>query len=97
MDSFMGFAPVAIIASLGVKFTKTIGAIQFPPHFRALAGASFGQMLGGAIGNLTVACFAAGTPLVVDFEGSSRSIEDIEVGDYVLARSEFDAAGPRSP
>jgi RHS repeat-associated protein len=60
----------------------------------ALAGASFGQMLGGAIGNLTVACFAAGTPLVVDFEGNSRSIEDIEVGDYVLARSEFDAAGP---
>ena len=60
----------------------------------ALAGASFGQMLGGAIGNLTVACFAAGTPLVVDFEGNSRSIEEIEVGDYVLARSEFDAAGP---
>jgi hypothetical protein len=54
-------------------------------------------MLGGAVGNLTVACFAAGTPLVVDFEGNSRSIEEIEVGDYVLARSEFDAAGPRSP
>jgi hypothetical protein len=30
----------------------------------------------------------------VDFEGNSRSIEEIEVGDYVLARSEFDAAGP---
>jgi hypothetical protein len=52
-------------------------------------------MLGGAIGNLTVACFAAGTPLVVDFEGNSRSIEDIEVGDHVPARSEFDAGGPQ--
>jgi hypothetical protein len=31
--------------------------------------------------------------LVVDFEGNSRSIEEIEVGDYVLAQSEFDAAG----
>ncbi|MFN7732513.1 MAG: polymorphic toxin-type HINT domain-containing protein [Pirellula sp.] len=31
---------------------------------------------------------------MVDFEGNSRSIEEIEVGDYVLARSEFDAAGP---
>ena len=31
---------------------------------------------------------------MVDFEGNSRSIEEIEVGDDVLARSEFDAAGP---
>ena len=31
---------------------------------------------------------------MVDFEGNSRSIEDIEVGDDVLARSEIDAAGP---
>ena len=32
--------------------------------------------------------------MVVDFEGNSRSIEEIKVEDYVLARSEFDAAGP---
>jgi hypothetical protein len=60
----------------------------------ALTAASVGNMVGSATARFTVACFAAGTPLVVDFEGNSRSIEDIEVGDYVLARSEFDAAGP---
>ena len=57
-------------------------------------GATLGASLAGNLAGFTVACFAAGTPLVVDFEGNSRSIEDIEVGDYVLARSEFDAAGP---
>jgi hypothetical protein len=60
----------------------------------ALTAAYVGNMVGSATARFTVACFAAGTPLVVDFEGNSRSIEEIEVGDYVLARSEFDAAGP---
>jgi hypothetical protein len=32
--------------------------------------------------------------LVVDLEGNSRPIEDIQEGDWVLARSEFDPQGP---
>jgi hypothetical protein len=61
---------------------------------KGLFAASFGQMAGGMFANFAVACFTAGTPLVVDFEGGSRPIEEIEVGDYVLARSEFDPDGP---
>ena len=57
-------------------------------------GASMGQAIGGAFGNFAVACFTAGTPLVVDLEGNSRPIDEIEVGDFVLARSEFDPDGP---
>jgi hypothetical protein len=53
-----------------------------------------GQAIGGAFGNFAVACFTAGTPLVVDLEGNSRPIDEIEVGDFVLARSEFDPDGP---
>jgi hypothetical protein len=60
----------------------------------ALMGASMGQAIGGAFGNFAVACFTAGTPLVVDREGNSRPIDEIEVGDFVLARSEFDPDGP---
>jgi YD repeat-containing protein len=60
----------------------------------ALMGASMGQAIGGAFGNFAVACFTAGTPLVVDLEGNSRPIDEIEVGDFVLARSEFDPNGP---
>ena len=44
--------------------------------------------------HFAVACFTAGTPLVVDLEGNSRPIDEIEVGDFVLARSEFDPDGP---
>ncbi len=44
--------------------------------------------------NFAVSCFTAGTPIVVDFAGSSRSVEDLRVGDLVLARSEHDPAGP---
>ena len=60
----------------------------------ALMGASMGQAIGGAFANFAVACFTAGTPLVVDMEGNSRPIDEIEVGDFVLARSEFDPDGP---
>jgi hypothetical protein len=51
-------------------------------------------MVGGITADFTVACFTAGTPIVVDLEGNSRSIEELEVGDTVLARSEFDPTGP---
>jgi hypothetical protein len=44
--------------------------------------------------NFAVACFTAGTPIVVDLDGNSRAVDDLEVGDLVLARSEFDPAGP---
>ena len=57
-------------------------------------GASFGQMGGSIAAYFAVACFTAGTPLVVDREGNSRPIDEIEVGDFVLARSEFDPDGP---
>ncbi len=60
----------------------------------ALMGSSFGQMGGSIAAHFAVACFTAGTPLVVDLEGNSRPIDEIEVGDFVLARSEFDPAGP---
>ncbi|MFY7700479.1 MAG: polymorphic toxin-type HINT domain-containing protein, partial [Burkholderiaceae bacterium] len=60
----------------------------------ALMGASFGQMGGSIAAHFAVACFTAGTPLVVDMEGNSRPIDEIEVGDFVLARSEFDPDGP---
>jgi Pretoxin HINT domain len=60
----------------------------------ALMGASFGEMGGSLAAHFAVACFTAGTPLVVDMEGNSRPIDEIEVGDFVLARSEFDPDGP---
>ena len=60
----------------------------------ALMGASFGMMGGSLAAHFAVACFTAGTPLVVDLDGNSRPIELIEVGEFVLARSEFDPAGP---
>ncbi len=60
----------------------------------ALMGANLGSMAGGIFANFAVACFTAGTPLVVDLDGSSRPIEEIEVGEFVLARSEFDPEGP---
>jgi hypothetical protein len=60
----------------------------------ALMGASFGQMGGSIAAHFAEACFTAGTPLVVDMEGNSRPIDEIEVGDFVLAHSEFDPNGP---
>ncbi len=60
----------------------------------ALMGANLGSMAGGIFANFAVACFTAGTPLVVDLDCSSRPIEEIEVGEFVLARSEFDPEGP---
>lgn len=30
----------------------------------------------------------------MDLDGNSKPIEEIQVGEYVLARSEFDPAGP---
>jgi hypothetical protein len=53
-----------------------------------------GASLGSAMANFAVACFTAGTPIVVDLDGNSRAVDDLEVGDLVLARSEFDPAGP---
>jgi hypothetical protein len=60
----------------------------------AVQGAVIGNMIGGVTAGFTVACFTAGTPLVVDLEGNSRPIEDIQEGDWVLARNEFDPQGP---
>jgi hypothetical protein len=60
----------------------------------ALAGAQQGQLAGGLTANFAVACFTAGTPIVVDMDGNSRAVDELEVGDLVLARSEFDSAGP---
>jgi len=57
-------------------------------------GALMGASLGSAMANFAVACFTAGTPIVVDLVGNSRAVDELEVGDLVLARSEFDPAGP---
>lgn len=57
-------------------------------------GAQLGQLAGGVAANFLVSCFTAGTPIVVDLEGNSRPIQELEVGDVVLARNEFDPAGP---
>jgi hypothetical protein len=63
-------------------------------HLLILAGAQLGQFAGGLAANFAVACFTAGTPIVVDQAGNSKLIEELEVGDVVLARNEFDPAGP---
>lgn len=89
-------------ASVGAGVGATIGGgVALATGGDALAGASMGALQGGvggfARGFMTRAlraCFTAGTPLVVDFEGNSRPIEEIQVGDHVLARDEFDANGP---
>jgi hypothetical protein len=47
-----------------------------------------GQAIGGAFGNFAVACFTAGTPLVVDLEGNSRPIDEIEVAPCAEMRSD---------
>ena len=77
---------VAAGAGIGYAATGTLDG--------ALLGANLGSIAGGITANYAVACFTAGTPLVIDHAGNSRPIEDIEVGDYVLARSEFDPDGP---
>jgi hypothetical protein len=53
-----------------------------------------GASLGSAMANFAVACFTAGTPIVVDLDGNSLAVDELEVGDLVLARSEFDPTGP---
>ena len=82
-------AGTAIGATIGGAQNGWQGALD-----GALLGANVGSMAGGLAANFAVACFTAGTPLVVDREGNSRPIDEIEVGDFVLARSEFDPAGP---
>ena len=82
-------AGTAIGATIGGAQNGWQGALD-----GALLGANVGSMAGGLAANFAVACFTAGTPLVVDREGNSRPIDEIEVGDFVLARSEFDPDGP---
>ena len=60
----------------------------------ALHGALGGFTRGFFLNRYAQACFTAGTPLVVDLEGNSRPIEQIEVGEMVLARNEFEPHGP---
>jgi RHS repeat-associated protein len=60
----------------------------------ALLGASLGQSAGSIAANYLVACFAAGTPIVVAVDGTSKPIEELCSGDVVLARDEHDPNGP---
>jgi hypothetical protein len=60
----------------------------------ALHGAVGGFSRGFFLNRFAQACFTAGTPLVIDFEGNSKPIEQIQVGEMVLARSEFEPNGP---
>jgi hypothetical protein len=50
--------------------------------------------MAAAMANFAVACFTARTPIVVDHAGNSKPVEELEVGDVLLARNEFDPAGP---
>ncbi len=78
------------------------GGVAYATGGDVWQGATQGA-LGGALGGFTrgfymnrfaQACFAAGTPLVMDLDGNSKPIEDIQVGEFVLARDEFDPNGP---
>jgi YD repeat-containing protein len=60
----------------------------------ALHGAVGGFSRNFFLNRYAKACFTAGTPLVVDLEGNSKPIEQIEVGEMVLARNEFEPNGP---
>jgi hypothetical protein len=94
----VGMALRHTAASMGVEGTGiVVGAMvgqKYGGSEGALMGAQFGQMGGSILAHFAVACFTAGTPLVIDLDGNSRPIEQFEVGDVVLARSEFDAEGP---
>lgn len=78
------------------------GGVAYATGGDVWQGATQGA-LGGALGGFTrgfymnrfaQACFAAGTPLVTDLDGNSKPIEDIQVGEFVLARDECDPNGP---
>ena len=60
----------------------------------ALHGALGGFTRGYFLNRFAQACFTAGTPLVIDLEGNSKPIEEIQVGEMVLARNEFEPHGP---
>ena len=60
----------------------------------AIHGALGGFSRGFFLNRYAQACFTAGTPLVVDLEGNSKPIEEIQVGEMVLARNEFEPHGP---
>jgi hypothetical protein len=79
----------AVTGGVGVGVGLATNSID-----NGLFAAQFGQIAGGMAADFTVACFTAGTPILVDLEGNSRPIEEIEERDYVLARSEHDPDGP---
>jgi hypothetical protein len=60
----------------------------------AIHGALGGFSRGFLLNRYAQACFTAGTPLVIDFDGNSKPIEEIQVGELVLSRNEFDPNGP---
>lgn len=77
-------------------FTVAGGAIGYSQGGMdgLLLGAGLGQSVGSIVGNLTVACFRADTPIVISKEGDARRADAIRQGDYLLARNEFDVNGP---
>ncbi|HXD86543.1 MAG TPA: polymorphic toxin-type HINT domain-containing protein [Urbifossiella sp.] len=48
----------------------------------------------GSFGNMLKSCFAAGTPIRTP--DGSKMIENLQIGDLILSRDEFDATGPVS-
>jgi hypothetical protein len=78
------------------------GGVSYAAGGDVLHGATQGA-LHGALGSFSrgfflnrfaQACFTAGTPLVIDFDGNSKPIEQIQVGEMVLARNELEPHGP---
>jgi hypothetical protein len=60
----------------------------------AIGGALGGFTRGFYLNRFAQVCFVAGGPLVMNFDGNSTPTEEIQVGEFVLARSEFDPASP---
>jgi len=87
----------AVEAAVRNGFSQVMGATQFAFAFSGFLQdyASIGdplQLMLGFIG--ARACFAAGTKVITEIgpngETTSRSIEDLRVGDFVVSRSELD-------
>ena len=61
---------------------------------RGFQYAGYGASIGQLAANFAVACFTAGTPIVIDHDGTAKMVEDFQSGDLLLARDELDPAGP---
>jgi hypothetical protein len=64
----------------------------FGQSLTSFAGGALGGLVGSVAGAFDKTCFRAGTPLVC--EAGHKKVEDLQVGDRLAARDEFDPDGP---